>query len=78
MQDSAPASVMPRSVTIRATLVSVTLEDCIRMHERLENLFVAAQKPSAAQHGPGRLSRRSPFWPQPTNLAFVQIEKIFL
>jgi len=34
---------------IRAALVSVTLEDCIRMHERLENLLVPAQKTAAAQ-----------------------------
>ena len=34
---------------IRAALVSVTLEDCIRMHERLENLFVPAQETAAAQ-----------------------------
>jgi len=34
---------------IRAALVSVTLEDCIRMHEQLENLLVPAQKTAAAQ-----------------------------
>src|SRR5882762_11223603 len=34
---------------IRAALVSVTLEDCIRMQERLENLFVPAQETAAAQ-----------------------------
>ena len=34
---------------IRAALVSVTLEDCIRMHERLENLVVPAQETAAAQ-----------------------------
>ena len=34
---------------IRAALVSVTLEDCIRMHERLENLLVPAQETAAAQ-----------------------------
>lgn len=34
---------------IRAALVSVTLEDCIRMHARLENLLVPAQETAAAQ-----------------------------
>jgi hypothetical protein len=34
---------------IRAALVSVTLEDCIRMHERRENLLVPAQETAAAQ-----------------------------
>src|ERR1700730_7106853 len=34
---------------IRAALVSVTLEDCIRMHERLENLLVPALKTAATQ-----------------------------
>jgi hypothetical protein len=29
-------------------------------------------------HGPGGLSRHSPSWPRSPNLAFVQIEKIFL
>jgi hypothetical protein len=35
---------------IRAALISVTLEDCIRMHERLE-LLVPARKTAAAQQG---------------------------
>jgi hypothetical protein len=34
---------------ICSALVSVTLEDCIRMHERLENLLVPAQETAAAQ-----------------------------
>jgi hypothetical protein len=34
---------------IRAALVSVTLEDCIRMHERLGNLLMPAQETAAAQ-----------------------------
>src|SRR6202035_3246381 len=34
---------------IRAALVSVTLEDCIRMHERLENLLMPAEETAAAQ-----------------------------
>ena len=34
---------------IRTALASLTLEDCIRMHERLENLLVPAQKTAAAQ-----------------------------
>jgi len=34
---------------IRAALASLTLEDCNRMHERLENLLVPAQKTAAAQ-----------------------------
>src|ERR1700724_1083144 len=34
---------------IRAALVSVKLEDCIRMQERLENLLVPAQETAAAQ-----------------------------
>ena len=34
---------------IRAALVSATLEDCIRMHERLGNLRTPAQEPAAAQ-----------------------------
>ena len=34
---------------IRAALVSVTLEDCIRMHKRLGNLLMPAQEPTAAQ-----------------------------
>ncbi len=34
---------------IRAALASLTLEDCIRMHERLENLLMPAQEPAAAQ-----------------------------
>jgi hypothetical protein len=29
-------------------------------------------------YGPGGLSRHSPSWPRSPNLAFVQIEKIFL
>ena len=34
---------------IRRALASLTLEDCNRMHERLENLLVPAQKTAAAQ-----------------------------
>ena len=34
---------------IRAALASLTLEDCIRMHERLGNLLMPAQEPAAAQ-----------------------------
>jgi len=34
---------------IRTALASLTLEDCIRMHERLENLLMPAQEPAAAQ-----------------------------
>ena len=34
---------------IRAALASLTLEDCIRMHERLGNLLMPAQKTGAAQ-----------------------------
>ena len=34
---------------IRTALASLTLEDCIRMHERLENLLLPAQEPAAAQ-----------------------------
>ena len=34
---------------IRAGLVSVTLEDCIRMHERLGNLLMPVQEPAPAQ-----------------------------
>jgi hypothetical protein len=34
---------------IRAALVSVTLEDCIHMHGRLDNLLLPAQKTAAAQ-----------------------------
>ena len=34
---------------IRTALASLTLEDCNRMHERLENLLVPAQKTAAAQ-----------------------------
>ena len=34
---------------IRTALASLTLEDCIRMHERLENLLVPAQKTAAVQ-----------------------------
>ena len=30
-------------------LASLTLEDCIRMHERLGNLLMPAQEPAAAQ-----------------------------
>jgi hypothetical protein len=34
---------------IRTALASLTLEDCIRMHERLETLLVPAQETGAAQ-----------------------------
>ena len=34
---------------IRTGLASLTLEDCIRMHERLEHLLVPAQETAAAQ-----------------------------
>ena len=34
---------------IRTALASLTLEDCIRMHERLGNLLVPAQEPAAEQ-----------------------------
>jgi hypothetical protein len=34
---------------IRIALASLTLEDCIRMHERLENLLVPAQETAAAR-----------------------------
>jgi hypothetical protein len=34
---------------IRAALASLTLEDCIRMQERLGNLLMPAQKTAAAQ-----------------------------
>jgi hypothetical protein len=34
---------------IRTALASLTLEDCNRMHERLDNLLVPAQKTAAAQ-----------------------------
>jgi hypothetical protein len=34
---------------IRAALASLTLEDCIRMHERLGSLLMPAQEPAAAQ-----------------------------
>ncbi len=34
---------------IRTALASLTLEDCIRMHERLGNLLMPAQEPAAAQ-----------------------------
>src|SRR6266481_392586 len=34
---------------IRTALASLTLEDCNCMHERLENLFLPAQKTAAAQ-----------------------------
>jgi hypothetical protein len=34
---------------ICTALASVTLEDCIRMHERLGNLLMPAQKTAAAQ-----------------------------
>src|SRR5260370_41387944 len=34
---------------IRTALVSLTLEDCIRIHEQLENLLVPPQKTAAAQ-----------------------------
>jgi hypothetical protein len=34
---------------IRTALASLTLEDCIRMHERLGNLVMPAQEPVAAQ-----------------------------
>ncbi len=34
---------------IWTALASLTLEDCNRMHERLENLLVPAQKTAAAQ-----------------------------
>jgi len=34
---------------IRTALASLTLEDCNRMHERLEHLLVPAQKTAAAQ-----------------------------
>ena len=36
---------------IRTALASLTLEDCIRMHERLGNLLMPAQEPPAAQQG---------------------------
>lgn len=31
---------------IRAALASLTLEDCVRMHGRLENLLMSAQQPA--------------------------------
>ena len=34
---------------ICTALASLTLEDCIRMHERLGNLLMPAQEPAAAQ-----------------------------
>jgi len=34
---------------IRTALASLTLKDCIRIHERLENLLIPAQEPAAAQ-----------------------------
>jgi hypothetical protein len=34
---------------IRTAFASLTLEDCIRMHERLRNLLMPAQEPAAAQ-----------------------------
>ena len=34
---------------IRTALASITLEDCIRMHERLGNLLMPAQETAAAQ-----------------------------
>jgi hypothetical protein len=34
---------------IRTALASLTLEDCIRMHERLGNLLVPAQEPATAR-----------------------------
>jgi hypothetical protein len=34
---------------IRTALASLTLEDCIRMHERLGNLLMPAQEPAAAR-----------------------------
>jgi hypothetical protein len=34
---------------IRTALASLTLEDCIRMHERLGNLLMPAQEPAPAQ-----------------------------
>src|SRR5216684_3691734 len=34
---------------IRTALASLTLEDCIRMHERLANLLMPVQEPAAAQ-----------------------------
>src|SRR5580700_8901850 len=34
---------------ICTALASLTLEDCIRMHERLGNLLMPAQKPAALQ-----------------------------
>ena len=34
---------------IRTVLASLTLENCIRMHERLGNLLVTAQEPAAAR-----------------------------
>jgi hypothetical protein len=33
---------------IRTAFASLTLEDCIRMHERLRNLLMPAQEPAAA------------------------------
>ena len=48
---------------IRAVLASLTLEDCIRMHERLGNLLVPAQEPAAdihETHGPSRNAIREP------------------
>jgi hypothetical protein len=34
---------------IRTALASLTLEDCIRMHERMGNLLMPAQEPAASQ-----------------------------
>lgn len=34
---------------IRTALASLTLEDCIRVHERLGNLLMPAQEPAAQQ-----------------------------
>ena len=34
---------------IRTALASLTLEDCIRMHERLASLLMPVQEPAAAQ-----------------------------
>ena len=36
---------------IRTALASLTLEDSVRMHARLENLLMRAQEPDAAQQG---------------------------
>ena len=58
---------------IRTALASLTLEDCIRMHERLGNLLVPAQEPAAARQermdsyqardGANRLASPRESWP---------------